>query len=140
MTTIAWDGHSLAADTLFNSGGQFAGFDAKIHRLGRLLIGCAGSVAVYEQFRDWVKGGMKGECPLKKDIANTFVVTPEGRAVMWCDDGPFRVSTTQWALGSGERYALGAMEMGATAAEAVAAAIRHDLASGGEVMVLRPAA
>jgi len=42
-----------------------------------------------------------------------------------------------YALGSGYQVAMGAMEFGATAEEAVRAAIKWDTGSGGDVTVLR---
>lgn len=137
MTTIAWDGKTLAADTLVTSNGFRTGYEAKSWREGRLLLGGAGSRTVSLQFRDWVRGGMKGACPLTKDIGNVFVIRPDGLGVMWCDDGPFIVGPEPWALGAGEHVALGAMEMGASARRAVKAAIKHHTGSGGEITVLK---
>lgn len=138
MTTIAFKDGLLAADTLSCWGGYFAGHVTKIHRQGRLRLGGAGSVTVYQQFRDWVRKGMSGECPLKKDIANVFLVLPDGTCVCWSDDGPFTMSTPTWAFGTGEKIAVGAMEMGASAEQAVRIAMRHDMYSGGDVTVLTP--
>jgi hypothetical protein len=136
LTTIAWDGRTLAADTLTTCNGAFDGYGPKIHIERGVMVGGAGSSAIYERFRDWVRTGMVGDCPLQKDVGNMFVIPPVGHAVMWCDDGPFRIATEKWALGSGENYALGAMEMGATAEQAVRVAMKHDRHSGGEVTVL----
>lgn len=137
MTTIAYRDGVLAADTLSSSSGTVAGYQTKIYRERGLLLGGAGSVAAFERFRDWIRSGMAGDCPLQKDIGNMFVITPDGRCTMWCDDGPFRITADFWALGSGELLALGAMEVGASAAEAVRAAIKHDTRSGGDVTTLR---
>lgn len=137
MTTIAWDGKTLAADTLSTCSGIRSAYHAKIWREGRLLIGGAGSRTVTLQFRDWVRTGMKGACPLTKDIGNVFVVTPDGTGVMWCDDGPFHMDNEPWALGSGEQFALGAMAAGKTAEEAVAIAALYDTCTGGDVTALK---
>ena len=83
MTTIAWDGKTLAADTLVNCNGQLGGYATKIHRERGVLIGGAGSVVIYEKFRDWVRSGMDGDCPLQTNIGNMFVISPDGRAIMW---------------------------------------------------------
>ena len=52
-------------------------------------------------------------------------------------DGMFKMTAPYYALGSGRPEALGAMHHGATAEEAVQAAIAHDANTGGEVTVLR---
>lgn len=136
MTTIAWDGKTLAADTLTTCDGVVAGHNTKIWREGRLLIGGAGSRTITLQFRGWVRAGMDGDCPLRKDVGNVFVIAPDGRGVMWCDDGPFEIGPEPWALGSGEKFALGAMAMGADAAKAVQVAMQYDRGSGGAVIAL----
>lgn len=136
MTTIAWDGKVLAADTLVTCNGFRTNYAPKIWREGRLLCGGAGSRTIALQFRDWVRGGMAGPCPLQKDIGNVFVIRPDGLGVMWCDDGPFTVGPEPWALGSGEHLALGALEMGADALRAVEVAIKHHTGSGGAITVL----
>lgn len=43
--------------------------------------------------------------------------------------------TNNWAAGSGREFALGAMHVGATAREAVKAAIKYDIYSGGKIVV-----
>lgn len=137
MTTIAYKDGVLAADTLITANGMICGYAKKIWRAGRLLIGGAGSDAVTNTFRDWVKDGMSGDHPLKKDIGNLFIVKPDGLTVMWCDDGPFLMKETFWALGSGEEVAMGAMAAGASARKAVQLACARDTRSGGDVTVLK---
>lgn len=136
MTTIAFKDGVLASDTQVTSNGFRVGFASKIWRVGRLLIGGAGSDCYTQKFRDWVRGGMEGDHPILKDIGNVFILRPDGEGVMWCDDGPFLIKEPFWALGSGEQIALGAMHRGATAAEAVETAIAFDTRSGGKVVAL----
>jgi len=46
--------------------------------------------------------------------------------------------TTPFAIGSGRRYALGAMEYGASSEEAVLIAAKYDKHTGGKIFTLQP--
>lgn len=82
---------------------------------------------------------MKGKSPIEIEGggANGFVITPDGIILVWGDHGPWRVDRPYYALGSGSAVALGAMQCGATAEQAVEAAIALDIYSGGPVRVLK---
>jgi 20S proteasome alpha/beta subunit len=135
LTTIAYRDGVLAADTLTTASGTRCGEMAKIYREGRLLVGFCGNASNFEAFRSWVRAGAEGR--FKSENGNVFILPPEGPAVVWGDgDYPWREAAPFWALGSGESIALGAMAVGATAEQAVRAAIEFDTASGGNVTVL----
>lgn len=136
MTTLAYRDGVLAADTLATSNGLRDDFGPKIWRHGDVLIGGAGSRALCLKFRDWVIGGMDGESPFEKGDGNGIVVSPIG-IVCWSENGCWPVRQPFYALGSGYQVAMGAMEMGASAAEAVRVAMKWDCGTGGEVMELR---
>lgn len=136
MTTIAYRDGVLAADTLTTANGIRCGHHVKIHRFGRLLTGYCGRSSNYEAFRSWVKAGAEGKFTSAE--GNVFIVTPDGVAIVWGDgDYPWRETGAMWALGSGEQLALGAMAAGATAEEAIHAAIAWDTGSGGPVTAIR---
>jgi hypothetical protein len=60
---------------------------------------------------------------------------PDGTVIsLECDDYPAEVSGPYHALGSGQAIANGAMFAGASAIEAIAAAIAHDKHSAGHVL------
>jgi 20S proteasome alpha/beta subunit len=66
-----------------------------------------------------------------------LVVTADGKVwSMNCSGTLALVYGPYFAEGSGAKYAMGAMAAGATAAEAVAIAIRYDAYSGGEIQTL----
>jgi hypothetical protein len=135
LTTIAWRNGYLAADTLWTANGARDDYGPKIERIGTLLVGCSGPVPVGIKFRAWVSGGFNGPSPLDGD-GNGLIVWPHG-VVGWCQAGPWPVSAPFYCLGSGSDYATGAMEMGATAEEAVRVAMLHDYCTGGEITVLK---
>lgn len=128
----------LAADSLVTSGGHRDGYIQKIWRHKRVLIGGAGCTALCHRFCEWVRGGMKGKCPIEgHNNANGFVISPDGRIVVWGSQGPWINNSGMVSFGSGGDLAMGAMLAGASAVEAVAAAIKADVNSGGAIRVLR---
>lgn len=139
MTTLAYANRCLAADSLVTCGGKFEGYVTKIFRVNGLLVGASGSAPVCIRFCEWVRAGLKGECPFEgKDEGNGLVVMPDGLIVVWGHLGPWLVrGRSMYALGSGQEFALGALELGATAAQAVAVAMKHDTGTGGEIVTLR---
>ena len=134
MTTIAYRDGVLAADSLATCNGMRDGYGAKIWRVGRLLVGGAGSRAECLKFRDWVVAGMKG----RPDIAetNAIVVSPE-HVVCWSEKGCWPVAEPFYAIGSGYEIAIGAMAVGADAERAVHIAAQYDTRTGGDVITLR---
>lgn len=72
------------------------------------------------------------------DSFKALLVETDGTIKLYEGEGDFyEVPADRIALGSGGHFAYGAMEMGATAEEAVAVAIKRDPCSGGRVQVLR---
>lgn len=139
MTTIATDGKSMAGDgmlcdhceTIVNLGGR------KVHRLddGR-IIGASGNSFDIIAWRDWLKSGREGACPIESDQFAGLVLHPNG-VVHWVDHkGREIVTPAPCAIGSGQDYAIGAMEAGASAEQAVTIACRRDPHSGGDITAL----
>ena len=67
---------------------------------------------------------------------NKFIVAPDGKVVVWGSSGPWVNETGMISFGSGGDVAMGAMLAGASAIEAVEAAIKIDVHSGGPVRSL----
>lgn len=136
MTTIAWDGKTLAADTLATSNGLRDNKTIKIWRHGGALIGACGSQALCERFRTWAIAGMEGKSPFEgADDGNGLVVTQEA-VLCFGNNGCWKVSEPFYTLGSGYQLALGALAMGATAKQAVEVAAKYDTSTGGEITAL----
>lgn len=139
MTTIAYHSGIIAADSLITCGSRRDGYCAKIRKFGPILAGCSGSCGLSEQFWDWFSRGPSHQSvsPINgTDDALAFIVLPDDLLVEFGRDGPVRFRTAFYAIGSGAPYALGAMQMGATAIEAVAAAAHFDVNSGGPIHTL----
>lgn len=126
MTTIAWDGTTLAADKGSWSGGLHQAV-RKVHRITapdgrRFLMAMAGDSVFATQVLRWMRGGEHpGRClddDLNRDVA---VVVDERRRV-------FRLSSRLiyvpyegklHAYGAGQEIALGALMAGADAVKAI---------------------
>lgn len=138
MTTIAYRDHVLAADTQVTSNGMIDGRCIKIRRMGPLLVAAGGAGSLCHQFFDWVKAGLHGDSPFTgKEDGNGAIIMPDHRIVFWTGHGGTTVQGPFWAMGSGERFAIGAMHTGASAEEAVLAACQADVYSSAPITVLR---
>lgn len=107
----------------------------KVHRIqaadGRVfLVGCCGRADHIEAFFAWMRGGEKPSMPL--DAEFSALVIDERRRAWNIHDTLIYVRCTakRWAIGSGCDYALGAMEAGASAEQAVRIASRLDVHCG----------
>lgn len=141
MTAIAWDGRSLAADRLANTGG-LRGSVTKIFRAGELLVGGSGDFAFVLAMVGWVQRGRDPaafpEHQKNKDDWQPILVIEKSAPIQLYDRTPFPVRFEQRsiAIGSGRDFAMAAMYLGRSAKEAVEVAIALDVGCGGPVDVL----
>lgn len=138
MTTIAWDGKTLAADTLSTWDGARSGYVSKIAKRGNLLAGVTGNAVICRSLLDWFRSGMIGEPPSAGskgagDWSTLNLFGFDGLVLTYGPDGWESVKSEAYANGSGCDYALGAMSAGCDARRAVEIAMMHDTRSGGEV-------
>lgn len=144
MTTIAYRGGVLAADTGVTVNGSKMGTLVKVWRRpdDGALAGAAGSAGFSAAFRKWFltpeKERGKPPEPINDDriFDRGVVFHADGRIEVHEAGGSFDVSTTYYAFGNGSDVALGAMFAGADAPTAVAAAIEHNPYTFGEITVL----
>lgn len=133
MTTIAFDGTTLAADTKNCVGGMpFPSTKAFRLKDGRLFggSGCAEDcVAV----KEWLDGGDK---PTVKEFAALLI---EGEQVYRLEDRLIKIPVEArfHAVGSGRDYAMAAMHLGKTAREAIEIASLYDIYTGAPITELR---
>lgn len=140
MTTIAWDGKSLAFDSQTTCGGHRDLSVIKAVKRGAALAAAAGTSAKGLQFLDWFRAGMAGDPPeAGSEDDNSFwgLIVTTDRLLIWNSAGWLAgKSDHPYTLGSGGTYALGAMGAGADARAAVEIAARYDTGTGGDVTVL----
>lgn len=133
MTTIAYKDGIMAADSRAYSGGaRPIGAKVKVQRLkDGTLIGCSSNVAGgAETVRRWAEAGHPVD--FAEGLPATFtlmIAKPSGEVYYACDtlhvsgplDAPF------FSIGSGCEFAIGAMDFGACAVEAIRVACRQDV-------------
>lgn len=142
MTTIAWDGKTLAADTKCVRSGTIGRVEAKIWRInspnGPALFGGAGSYQDILAVKEWLEAGAdETKKPTISDDQVTLLIvasgdcfTLESRLI------PIRVMEPFFAIGTGMDFATCAMHLGKSASEAVAIASIFNNSTGGEITVL----
>lgn len=139
MTTVAFDGISICADTLITDGDAKAGYQSKIHRWtsGGVdhIASYAGHLTACHVALSWIKEGMKKKSRPVWDYETDFEIILIKNKEVWVMDETFhlRPGYTPYTLGSGAAYALAALHLGKSAREAVELAIKLDSGSGGEI-------
>ena len=145
MTTIAFDGKTVAADTQVSVG--YSLMPGKTHKYfplggGSYLLG-AGLMSEIADWAEWIRGGREGKPPRLRD-SSLWLLTSTGKrkkvSAILKSSGSSYVHLLDvnppWAIGSGGEVALGAMGAGATAAEAVKIASRFDAFTNSKVDIL----
>lgn len=127
MTTIAYDGKTLAGDRQ----STFAGTPArtrKVFRTKEYLFGCAGDTGDCQAYVRWALGKEK-----QPPLSNVLILVIDRRMRIWCATEKmnwYQIGATFWAIGSGANYALAAMHAGKSAEEAIRIASNLDTATG----------
>lgn len=140
MTTIAWDGKSLAGDRMLSIGSAAVRSPkSKIQRIvfcgEESLVGGAGSVEAIGAFICWLKsGGADDRAPLPSDSDgcqySVIVANRNGVYYFANSTKPVFLGKVAWAIGSGADYALGAIAAGVSSKKAVQIASKYDTSTG----------
>jgi len=137
MSTIAWDGATLAADRQATQVGCRRAC-SKIWRCERTgeLLGTVGQTDTSEAARRWYEEGADPDkFPAANRNDNTMsclYVVRRDRTCVKYETEPFALTIEEdfWAAGSGRDYALGALMANVTAYRAVEIACAFDVNSG----------
>lgn len=142
MTTIAWDGKQLAADTMMTDGDMRVSV-RKLRRLDNgLLVGGAGNAIAIGMFIDWLSIPGDLEAPEFDNDGDesefvALVIMQDGAVVVYDKHCfPLDVYEPHYAIGSGRCFAMGAMDAGFDAVAAIQSAIKRDVCTGGDIQVL----
>lgn len=150
MTTIAWDGMTIAADSQSTTGGRMSfrdnkiipGDGASINGRKVIYIGLAGTSGDERHIISWLSS-MKDENGVEREMnpevdCIVMLITAEGNcftvqknkdnSVPWIYE-----SHAPYAIGSGADFAISAMHLGFNAKDAVSHACELDAYSGGEI-------
>ena len=141
MTTIAWDGKTLASDTRCNSGNvKFK--VTKIRRHRGHLIGYAGPLDLgAEMFAWYTKGADPEQFPAdqlnEEDRTDFLVITPKRKILVYQKSAyPLDMTMNRFfAIGSGRDFAIAAMHLGKSAEEAVGIAGLYDTGTDAEGVI-----
>ena len=142
MTTVAYRDSVMAADSACFGSSLYQGEVDKLWVLPSVgLVGCCGEIGAMIQVIDWLQGkvdrGKKPELPDDCDFEG-LVVDPQGQVLHYDRHlVPIRITNAFHAIGSGRKLALGAMEAGASAEQAVRIACRYDHISREPVKTIR---
>ena len=161
MTTIAYDGKILAADTkITNIDGKFCGTMNKIVKLHNVKFGkyllhafaVSGSAYTFSVVGKWIEDG----CKLDIDVAKAHQSLDElgdviflastkemicgtsqrTQCLLVCEHFPFYFEVTgNFAKGSGSAIALAAMSEGASAVKAIEIAAHVDLGTNRSITI-----
>lgn len=142
MTTIAYRNGVIAADTRGTDDEYHPGIyrTEKLFTVDGDIIATAGDDASGMMFVDWYgkkKNGKRPKPPSALTEAGAdfcvLVLTKDG--LFWADKWCRLIKITDefYAIGSGRAYAMGAMDHGATAEQAVHTAMKWDPNTGGNV-------
>lgn len=136
MTTIAYkdgfiatDGQSTCGDIILSSR------EVKRHEHDGAFLFLCGSVTEMEEFVTAWPNGAVGEncCPagfVVKGETLWATTVSDDKVATWKHD-----PTIAWAYGSGSQFAIGAMDAGYSARQAVAIAKNRDTGTGGTIRV-----
>ncbi len=143
MTCIAWDGKTMAADKQATASGQRRTV-TKLFRIDWRIVAVSGDLDKGVEMVEWLRIGSPADkfphFQRTDDFVSVMVLESIDKCLRYEQTPiPFVVEDKQWAIGSGRDYAIAAMHLGRTAAEAVAVACLFDVSCGMGIDTMEPA-
>lgn len=141
MTIIVYKDGVMASDSQISSNDWHYGWSEKTARnLRGDLLGASGDQGFMVRMLQWFLAGEKTSPPSARDGDKHYdcmIVRSKSQQILTLSDTTFcPLENASHAIGSGRTFALGAMEHGASAVDAVKTAIKFDLYCGGEIRAL----
>ncbi len=132
MTIVAWDGKTLACDSMMVEGGR----KSWCMKFWRTESGVYTGAGKWTDLRAIVRALSTGQ-PVDEDLyADTLAIHLDTSGKLWLyEDAEPQLVKGREAWGSGRNFALGALSMGAMAAEAAKIACKHSTTCGGKIHV-----
>ncbi|MFS8368255.1 hypothetical protein ACJRO0_12270 [Acetobacter oryzifermentans] len=136
MTVIVWKDGVLAADSqAATEYGCITSSARKVQAIGKYLVGVSGTAMALGPIADWVRNDCKGNLPEKigGQSYGALIIGEYTGAIV--ENGGIQYVSREdpQCIGSGAEIAYGALHMGASAVEAVEAAIARSIYCGGAV-------
>lgn len=141
MTTVVSDGVQIASDSQTTAGGERSGDFTKVVVDGHIVYCFAGPCYLFPLLIRWYQQGafLEDRPSIEDDTTHSFWVIgddPGPQAFANIHKCPYPEPLTfPSAIGSGRKYALGALLAGADLATAVGIAAQLDVYTGGEIRV-----
>jgi hypothetical protein len=139
MTTIAWDGKTVAADSLkvYGAYASPGNYEKIIQRAG-IVFACAGNASLFEPMIKWyLDGADPKECPCVGKDEAALLVFRDDKAFYYRTEAPYADEPhAPDAWGAGSEFAIGAMHAGADARRAIEIAITCSPFSGRDVVAV----
>ena len=138
MTTIAYRDGIMAADSMLSDYHDIKRGTKKIFVLDDAVVGTAGDDDAITRFLEWWREGHDlSKRPKRVGDCHILIVPSKGRPEIWDESYTGEpVAESFCAIGSGRAIAYGALEMGASAKEAVQAACKWNVHTRGPVKVI----
>lgn len=138
MTTVACNRHTMACDSYLTDGNTIQSVRKVFKRKGH-LVGIAGDYAECMEFvRWWLKGKHERGYTGTMEEVEVLILTSSGKILHYSGcSNPFELDDQFAAIGSGATAAMGALHVGATPAQAVTAASKVDVNTGGKISIRR---
>lgn len=141
MTVVVYRDGIIAADTQIVSGDEphyRLGFGKKLFRIKTGVIAHYGCSNASQRLHRWLAEGEDGDLPSCEHGGVIFFPTKGPiRDISFDCDTRMDYAAPYRAWGTGEKFALAAMWMGADAKKAVEAAMAFDTLCGGKVTVMK---
>jgi hypothetical protein len=142
MTAIAYRDGVMAADSHTVASDDSIKYSSnKLGRCGSYVFGVAGSMCPSnDTIKRWLFHGRSLRSklpPMEGCDFSVLVAGPGGAILVDHTGGSEKIDAPFWAIGTGAATCMGAMEMGASAQRAVAAAVKHAPMCHGPVRVER---
>jgi len=153
VTTIAWDGKTLAGDSQSTNGGLPRTFTKLWKLASGDFFGACGDAQDCIAVKDWLNSLKEKESPKVADSFGALLIKVQKSIVVYPDKPEVTTVTTtvykledklieipvkekQTAIGSGRDFAIAAMRLNCDAAVAVSIASEFDVYTGGLIDVL----
>lgn len=144
MTTIVTDGKTMAADSRLGAETRHGSFTKIVRAQDGAILGVAGHATDLSILARWYKNFSHGYHKIGDDVAwakfskdfEGLILQPDGTLLAIEYDGTYFEHPLPAAIGSGLRYAYGALDAGATPEKAVEIACGRDSFSDLPVLVM----
>lgn len=136
MTTIAFDEFGVATDTGTFEGDMYVGNTSKIYANENFILAWTGDASEKVPMFEWYANGADASnAPARSSRDGLLIAfTPNGVfEYEYASPTPYKSSFKRFAYGGGRAFAVGALYAGASAVQAVEAAIYFHVCTAGEV-------